>query len=66
MTEDEMIGWHHRLNGHELSKLQEIVKDSEAWRTPVQGCKESYMTERLSNTIFLETELSELFVYFGS
>ena len=20
-TEDEMVGWHHRLNGHELSKL---------------------------------------------
>ena len=21
MTEDEMVGWYHRLNGHELSKL---------------------------------------------
>jgi len=20
MTEDEMIGWHHRLNGHEFAK----------------------------------------------
>ena len=20
MTEDEMIGWHHRLNGHEFEK----------------------------------------------
>ena len=27
MTEDEMIGWHHRLNGYQLSKLQEMVKD---------------------------------------
>ena len=26
-----MDGWHHRLNGHELSKLWEIVKDREAW-----------------------------------
>ena len=26
-TEDEMVGWHHRLNGHTLSKLQEIVKE---------------------------------------
>ena len=66
MTEDEMVGWCHRLKGHEFEQILEIVKDSEAWRTPVQGCKESYMTERLSNTIFLETELSELFVYFGS
>ena len=29
-TEDEMVGWHHHLNGHELNKLQEIVKDREA------------------------------------
>ena len=34
-TEDEMVGWHHRLNGH--SKLQEIVKDGEAWRAAVHG-----------------------------
>ena len=29
-TEDEMVGWHRQLNGHEFSKLQEIVKDREA------------------------------------
>ena len=22
MTEDEMFGWHYRLNGHELKKTQ--------------------------------------------
>ena len=21
-TEDEMVGWHHQLDGHELNKLQ--------------------------------------------
>ena len=21
MTEDEMVGWHHRLNGHEFEKV---------------------------------------------
>ena len=26
MTEDEMVGWHHQLNGHELSKLWEMVR----------------------------------------
>ena len=32
MTEDEMVGWHHRFNGQTLGKLQEMVKDREAWR----------------------------------
>ena len=26
-----MVGWHHRLSGHEFSKLQETMKDREAW-----------------------------------
>ena len=25
MTQDEMVGWHHQLDGHEFSKLQELV-----------------------------------------
>ena len=24
-TEDEMVEWHHQLNGHEFDKLQELV-----------------------------------------
>ena len=24
MTEDEMIGWHHRLNGHESEQAQGV------------------------------------------
>jgi len=30
MTEDEMVGWHHRLKEMSLSKLREIVMDREA------------------------------------
>ena len=30
MAVDETVGWHHRLNGHELNKLQEVVIDSKA------------------------------------
>ena len=36
-TEDEMVGWHHQLNGHEFGKLQELVMDREAWRVEVHG-----------------------------
>ena len=32
-----MVGWHHRLNGHEF----EIVKDRAAWRAAVHGVAES-------------------------
>ena len=36
-TEDEMVAWHHWLNGVSLSKLQETVKDREAWCAAVHG-----------------------------
>jgi len=41
-TEDEMVGWHHQLSGHELGKLQEMVEGqgSLACCSP-WGCKES-------------------------
>ena len=29
-TEDEMLGWHHQLNGHEFEQTQKTVKDSKA------------------------------------
>ena len=41
MTEDEMVGWHHGLNGHEFDKLKEIVKNREAWNAAVHGLTKS-------------------------
>jgi len=31
MTEDEMVGWHHQLDGHEFEQALELVMDREAW-----------------------------------
>ena len=36
-TEDEMVGYHHQLNGMSLGELQELVMAREAWRAAVHG-----------------------------
>ena len=49
MTEDEMAGWHHRLNGHEFGWTPRVgdgqggLACCDSW-----GCKESDTTERLN------------------
>ena len=50
VTEDEMVGQHHQLNGHEF---EQTLGDSEGQRSLAccgrQGRKESDMTEQLNN-----------------
>jgi len=49
MTEDEMVGWCHQLNGHEFEQVRELVIDREAWCCcSTWGCKESDTTEQLN------------------
>ena len=36
-----MVGWHHKFNGHDLGKRQEIVKDREAWHAAEHGVTKS-------------------------
>ena len=44
MTEDEMVGWHHRLDGHEFEQAPGVGNGQ---RSLVHGLTESQ--ERLSN-----------------
>ena len=50
MTQNDMVGWHHQLNGHEFeqtlgnSKGQGRLVCCSPW-----GCKESDITEQLNN-----------------
>ena len=41
-TEDEMVGWHHWLNGHEFEQNLGMVKDREAWRAAVHEVAKSW------------------------
>ena len=40
-TEDEIAGWHHRLDGLSLGELWELVMDREAWRAVIHGVAKS-------------------------
>ena len=50
MREDEMVGWHHRLNGHEF---EQALGDGEEQGSLVccspWGCKELDKIEQLKN-----------------
>ena len=37
MTEDEMVGWHHQLNGREFEQAPGVGDGQEAWRAAVHG-----------------------------
>ena len=41
MTEDEMVGWHHQLDGQGLGGLRELVMGMEAWHAAIHGVTKS-------------------------
>ena len=61
MTEDELIGWHHQVNGHEF---EQILGDSEG-QGSLACCrpwdlKDSDMTEQLNNNKSIKENLLDV------
>ena len=52
MTEEEVVAWHHQLNGHEF---EQTLGDGKGQGSLVccspWGCRESNMTEQLNNNM---------------
>ena len=49
MTEEEMVGWHHQLNGHEFEQsLGDGEEQGSLACCSPWGRKELHMTERLN------------------
>ena len=50
MTDDEMVGWHHQLNGHEF---EQTLRDGQGQGSLVccslSDCKKSDTTDLLNN-----------------
>ena len=57
-TEDEMVGWHHQLNGREFGNLWELVMDREAWHAVVHGVAngQTWLTSKQTATGGLSSE----------
>ena len=50
VRQEEMVGWHHRLNGHEFEQPPEIVKDRESWHAAIHVVAKSYILLRVWTT----------------
>ena len=54
MTEDEMVGWHHRLDGHEFEQAPGVGEGQESLACCSPWCyKESDTTELTINVFSL-------------
>ena len=49
MTDDEMVGWHHQLDGHEFEQAPEVGEGQGALVCCSPWVTESDMTEQLNN-----------------
>ena len=60
ITEDEKVGWHHWLNGHEFEQAQEVVRDREAWRAAV------HVVTKSQNDLVTEKQQLPMCVYLAT
>ena len=56
MIEDKMVGWHHRLDGHEFEQTGEMVKDREALHVALHGVTKSQTQLNESTTTNLQVK----------
>ena len=42
MTDDEMVGWYHQLNGHEFEQAPGIGDGQGSWHASVHGVTKSW------------------------
>ena len=61
-TEDEMAGWHDRLNGHEFEQAP-VVMEREAWLTTVRGLAKSQIWLNWTELIFWSLIASRISYY---
>ena len=66
MTEDERVGWHLRLDGHELGQtLRDGRGQGGLARCSPWSYKESDTTWRLNSKQFLHKHIALLYVFFN-
>ena len=58
MAEDEMVGWHHQLDGMSVSKLWAFIMNKEAWWAVVSGVVKCWA--RLSDWTELNLIISDI------
>ena len=62
-TEDEMVRWHHWLNGRSLNKLQETAEAREAWCAAVHGVvKSQTQLSNCTTALWPKNRLGRIFI----
>ena len=61
MTKDDIVGWHHQLNGHEF---EQGLEESEGQRCLAcwnpRGHKQPDTTEQLNNEVYIQVYYSAM------